>query len=262
MTAFQSASNLQQSEDDNVLVQGVEGDLYAIGFFGFAYYQEQQDNLKAVSVDEISPTAETAEDGSYALARPLFIYSDAKIIAEKPQVAAFLYFYLSNVNDNAPVITVTAVPVTENAVAVGTVVASFVASDADGDSLTYSLLNNADGYFALDGTNVVLTQAGVDAINDDALNLADLTISVQADDGSFQTSDSDISAITRINDNAPVITVTAVPVTEGSVALGDVIASFVASDASPTRPPRQEDHRTAAEPHKKENLRRCRCETG
>lgn len=99
MTAFQSASNLQQSEDDNVLVQGVEGDKYAIGFFGFAYYQEQQDKLKAVSVDEVSPTAETAEDGSYALARPLFIYSSASIMQAKPQVADFIQFYLDRVDE-------------------------------------------------------------------------------------------------------------------------------------------------------------------
>jgi phosphate binding protein len=97
--AFQNAKNLQQSEDDNVLVQGVEGDKYSIGFFGFAYYQEQAGKLKAVPVEGVSPDATTAEDGSYKLARPLFIYSDAKIMAEKPQVAAFINFYLNRVND-------------------------------------------------------------------------------------------------------------------------------------------------------------------
>jgi phosphate transport system substrate-binding protein len=99
MAAFQSASNLQQSEDDNVLVQGVEGDLYSIGFFGFAYYQEQQDKLKAISVDGVKPTADTAEDGSYALARPLYIYSSASIMQKKPQVASFIQFYLNRVNE-------------------------------------------------------------------------------------------------------------------------------------------------------------------
>jgi phosphate transport system substrate-binding protein len=48
----------------------------------------------------VEPNQSTVDEGTYPLARPLFIYSDAKIIAEKPQVAAFLYFYLSNVNDN------------------------------------------------------------------------------------------------------------------------------------------------------------------
>ena len=99
MEAFQNASNLQQSEDDNVLVQGVEGDRYAIGFFGFAYYQEQAGKLKAIALDGVEPNADTAEDGSYTLARPLFIYSDAKIMQEKAQVAAFINFYLTRVNE-------------------------------------------------------------------------------------------------------------------------------------------------------------------
>ncbi len=98
-SAILAAANLQMSEDDNVLVQGVEGSPYAIGFFGFAYYQENADKLTVLSVDGIAPTAETAEDNSYPISRPLFIYSDAKIMQEKPQVAAFVYFYLANVNN-------------------------------------------------------------------------------------------------------------------------------------------------------------------
>ena len=78
---------MQLSEDDNVLVQGVEGSPYAIGYFGYAYFNENQGNLTAVSIDSIAPTAETAEDGSYPLSRPLFIYSDAAIMQDKPQVA-------------------------------------------------------------------------------------------------------------------------------------------------------------------------------
>jgi len=94
-----AAKNLQLSEDDNVLVQGVEGSPYAIGYFGFAYYQENADMLKAVSIDGVAPTAETAESGDYPLSRPLFIYSDPVILAEKPQVAAFINFYLTYVNE-------------------------------------------------------------------------------------------------------------------------------------------------------------------
>ena len=94
-----SASNLQLSEDDNVLVQGVEGSSYAIGYFGYAYFQENADKLKALGVDGVSPTADSAEDGSYPLSRPLYIYSDSSIIQEKPQVADFINFYLSNVNE-------------------------------------------------------------------------------------------------------------------------------------------------------------------
>lgn len=94
-----AASNLQTSEDDNTLVQGVEGSPYAIGYFGFAYYQNQAANLTAVSIDEISPSFETAESGTYILSRPLFLYSDAAILKAKPQVAAFITFYLDRVND-------------------------------------------------------------------------------------------------------------------------------------------------------------------
>jgi phosphate transport system substrate-binding protein len=94
-----SASNLQLSEDDNVLVQGVQGSPYAIGFFGYAYFNENQGTLTALSIDGVAPTEQSAEDGSYALARPLFIYSDAGIMQSKPQVADFINYYLTNVND-------------------------------------------------------------------------------------------------------------------------------------------------------------------
>lgn len=97
--AFLNASNLNQSEDDNVLVQGVEGSQYAIGFFGFAYYNENSDKLNVLSVDGIVPDAQTAEDNTYPISRPLFIYSDAKIMQEKPQVAAFIHFFLTEVNN-------------------------------------------------------------------------------------------------------------------------------------------------------------------
>jgi phosphate binding protein len=90
----------QFSEDDNVLVQGVEGSPYAIGYFGFAYFSENSGALKAVAVEGVEPNQGTVDDGTYPISRPLFIYSDATILAEKPQVAAFIYFYLSNVNDN------------------------------------------------------------------------------------------------------------------------------------------------------------------
>jgi phosphate transport system substrate-binding protein len=94
-----AASNLQLSEDDNVLVQGVEGSPYAIGYFGYAYFQENEDKLKALGIESVEPTADSAEDGSYPLARPLFIYSTSSIIQEKPQVGDFINFYLTTVND-------------------------------------------------------------------------------------------------------------------------------------------------------------------
>ncbi|KAF0110973.1 MAG: phosphate transport system substrate-binding protein [Chloroflexi bacterium] len=94
-----AAKNLQTSEDDNTLVRGVEGSPYAIGYFGFAYYQNQAEKLTAVSLEGVSPSFETAEDGSYKLSRPLFIYSDASIIKAKPQVGAYINFFLTRVNE-------------------------------------------------------------------------------------------------------------------------------------------------------------------
>ena len=94
-----SADAIQMSEDDNVLVQGVTGSPYAVGYFGYAYYQENADTLKIVAINGVEATAANVDNASYPLARPLFIYSDAGIMAEKPQVAAFINFYLTYVNE-------------------------------------------------------------------------------------------------------------------------------------------------------------------
>lgn len=96
---LQGAAELQQSEDDNVLVQGVQGSPYAIGFFGYAYYVENQDTLRAISIEGVEPSAESVDAATYPLARPLFIYTDANVIAEKPQVGQFATYYLNAVND-------------------------------------------------------------------------------------------------------------------------------------------------------------------
>ena len=89
------------SEDDNVLVQGIQGSPNAIGFFGFSYYEANRQQLKAIQVDQegngtcVSPSAETVQDGTYPLARPLFIYP-SKTSLQKPQVRAFVEFYMSD----------------------------------------------------------------------------------------------------------------------------------------------------------------------
>jgi phosphate transport system substrate-binding protein len=110
--AILESQGTQFSEDDNVLVQGVQGSPYAIGYFGYAYYQENASTLKALSVDGVEPTAETAESGEYPISRPLFIYSSSEILQEKPQVASFIWFYLNNVN--AEILDVGYFPVSES----------------------------------------------------------------------------------------------------------------------------------------------------
>ena len=101
-----SRTDYNASEDDNVIVQGVSGSANALGYFGFTYYEENADALKAVEVDSgegcVAPSAETAQDGSYTpLARPLFIYVNNASAAEKEQVKAFVDFYASNDADIA-----------------------------------------------------------------------------------------------------------------------------------------------------------------
>ncbi|HSM58856.1 MAG TPA: PstS family phosphate ABC transporter substrate-binding protein [Candidatus Sulfomarinibacteraceae bacterium] len=97
--AILNAANLEQSEDDNVLVQGVLGSPYAVTFFGYAYYQENATQLRALSIGDVEPSADAVERGDYALSRPLYIYSTADIMQQKPQVAAFVNYFLSRVDD-------------------------------------------------------------------------------------------------------------------------------------------------------------------
>jgi phosphate transport system substrate-binding protein len=98
--AKSSRGDFTASEDDNVLVQGVASDKNGLGFFGFAYYVENQKKLKAVAIDAgkgpVIPSAKTVEDGTYQpLSRPIFIYVNVKS-AEKPEVREFIEFYMKN----------------------------------------------------------------------------------------------------------------------------------------------------------------------
>ena len=93
-------SDFTKSEDDNVLVTGVAGSKYALGFFGYAYYAENKSKLKVVPIDggngAVSPTSKTINDGSYSpLSRPIFIYVNPEA-AKRPEVDAFVTFYLDN----------------------------------------------------------------------------------------------------------------------------------------------------------------------
>ncbi|MET0960091.1 MAG: PstS family phosphate ABC transporter substrate-binding protein [Psychrobacillus psychrotolerans] len=90
------------SEDDNVLVQGVQADKNAIGFFGYAYYLANQDTLKAVKIGGVEPTNETIESGEYSpLSRPLFTYVSNEELAENSALYDFMQYSLENAGDMA-----------------------------------------------------------------------------------------------------------------------------------------------------------------
>ena len=90
-----SAAAVQFSEDDNVLVRGISGSAYSVGFFGYAYATNNADALKVLDIEGVTPSAGSVDDGSYVLSRPLSMYSDAAIIANRPQVGAFLAYTLN-----------------------------------------------------------------------------------------------------------------------------------------------------------------------
>ena len=95
-----SRADYTASADDNVLVQGIAGGKYSLGYFGYSYYQENMDKLNLVAVDSgngcVLPTSESIENGTYApLSRPLFIYVSKQSL-ERPEVKAFVEFYLDN----------------------------------------------------------------------------------------------------------------------------------------------------------------------
>ncbi|MCW7956330.1 RTX toxin, partial [Vibrio parahaemolyticus] len=147
--------------------------------------------------------------------------------------AAKVTVTVNPVND-APTIKVDAVEsITEDAVSTDTVVATLTVRDTDTpeDQLTVSLENNSNGYFVLVGNEVKLTQAGVDAVNNDELNLKDLTISASVSDGVNPTAnDSDSLIVNRVND-APTIKVDAVEsITEDAVNTDTVVATLTVRD--------------------------------
>ena len=95
------------SEDDNVLVQGIAGSPYALGHFGFSYYEENQDTLKAVAVDggdgPVEPTIESIADGSYQpLGRILYVYVNGTDLQSRPEVQEFVKFYAATADEIAP----------------------------------------------------------------------------------------------------------------------------------------------------------------
>ena len=109
-----SRSDYTASEDDNVLVQGIAGDPNALGYFGFAYYEQNADKLKVLGVDSgsgcVTPDASTITSGEYApLSRPLFMYV-SKEAAGRAEVRAFVDFYLETMNQLVPEVGYVPVP--------------------------------------------------------------------------------------------------------------------------------------------------------
>ena len=95
-----SRDDYQPSEDDNVLVQGVSGDENGLGYFGFSYYEQNQDTLNLVSVDDgkgcVAPSADTIQSGDYSpLSRPLFMYPSTEAL-QRPEVAGLVQFVADN----------------------------------------------------------------------------------------------------------------------------------------------------------------------
>jgi phosphate transport system substrate-binding protein len=93
-----SRTDYQASEDDNVLVQGVSGDPNALGYFGFAYYENNQETLEALAVDGVEPNTQTIRSAEYPLSRPLFIYISTQALKENKAVEPFVNFYLDNLD--------------------------------------------------------------------------------------------------------------------------------------------------------------------
>jgi phosphate transport system substrate-binding protein len=91
-------SDVEMSEDDNVLVQGISGDANALGYFGYSYYENNLDTLRALAVDGVKPSEDTIRNGEYPLSRPLFIYVSTDALEKNKAVKPFVDFYLSQQN--------------------------------------------------------------------------------------------------------------------------------------------------------------------
>ncbi|WP_163526370.1 PstS family phosphate ABC transporter substrate-binding protein [Halobacillus ihumii] len=113
---LKEGENTTLSEDDNVLVRGIANDPYAIGFFGYAYFAENKDKLKALGIDNgegdpVKPTNETIQSGKYTpLSRPLYTYVNVESLKTKPQVLDFVTFTLKNAGEAAKQVGYVALP--------------------------------------------------------------------------------------------------------------------------------------------------------
>ena len=104
-----SRTDYTPSEDDNVIVQGVVGNAGAMGYFGYAYYEQNRERLKVLSIDGVTPSPETIASGAYALSRPMFIYVNAEAL-RRPQVRRFVDYFVQNAATLAPRVGYVALP--------------------------------------------------------------------------------------------------------------------------------------------------------
>lgn len=93
-----SATGVISGENDTELAAGVAANPYAVGLVGYAYFVENESGLRTVSVNGVAPSEQSVEAGEYDLTRPLYLYTTDKILKSKPQVGAFIDYYLANVN--------------------------------------------------------------------------------------------------------------------------------------------------------------------
>lgn len=110
-----SRTDYTASEDDNTLIKGVAGDKNALGYFGYAYYIENKDQLKIVKIEKeagqgaVEPTDQTINNGSYSLSRPVYIYVNSESL-KRPEVKAFVQFYLEYAKEIAKEVGYIALP--------------------------------------------------------------------------------------------------------------------------------------------------------
>jgi phosphate transport system substrate-binding protein len=104
-----SRTDYTPSEDDNVVVQGVASNAGAMGYFGYAYYEQNRERLKVLSIDGVTPSPETIASGQYALSRPMFVYVNAEAL-RRPQVRRFVNYFVENAPSLAPRVGYVALP--------------------------------------------------------------------------------------------------------------------------------------------------------
>jgi hypothetical protein len=156
--------------------------------------------------------------------------SDGELSATDSATVAITRIDDTVADNTAPELSATTNSLTEDSVSSTTVVATFDATDAEGDELFYRLDDNSDGYFMISGSTVVLTSAGVTAINDDSLSLTALSVTLVVSDNQLSAQQTLTINVTRVND-APVLSVDAVSsLTEDDVTTDTQVATVEASD--------------------------------